>query len=124
MLAMLTRALVFAGCFSVCLCKIYESVSDLPGNLIFDFVIIGGGTAGNVVANRLSENPDYSILVLEAGGSLVFSSRSIRKFIDFRRNVGVLDSIVPFFVGNLLGPTIYDWSNICRLFLQHPPPEK
>jgi len=33
----------------------------------FDFVIIGGGTAGLVVANRLTENPDIQVLVLEAG---------------------------------------------------------
>lgn len=33
----------------------------------FDFVIIGGGTAGLVVAARLTENPDIKVLVLEAG---------------------------------------------------------
>lgn len=33
----------------------------------YDFVIIGGGTAGLVVAARLTENEDISVGVLEAG---------------------------------------------------------
>lgn len=45
-------------------------------NTSFDFIIIGGGTSGLVVANRLSESPDVQVLVIEAGYSALDNENS------------------------------------------------
>ena len=43
----------------------------------FDFVIVGGGTAGLVLAARLSENADSRVLVIEAGSDQTSDPRVV-----------------------------------------------
>ncbi|EKM83240.1 hypothetical protein AGABI1DRAFT_118556 [Agaricus bisporus var. burnettii JB137-S8] len=74
------------------LCAVYHQLSDLTQEE-FDFVIVGGGTAGAVLANRLSEVESFQVLLIEAGPS----------------NEGVLEAQVPFFASKLLNSP-YDWN--------------
>ncbi|KAL4975123.1 hypothetical protein BDW66DRAFT_167410 [Aspergillus desertorum] len=59
----------------------------------YDYVIVGAGVSGLTVANRLSENNKFSILVIEAGG--------------FDQDEDYI--LVPGLAGNAIG-TKYDWN--------------
>ncbi|MDO5711794.1 MAG: choline dehydrogenase [Micrococcales bacterium] len=60
----------------------------------YDYVIVGGGSAGSALANRLSTDPGVSVLVLEAGRS------------DFRMDPFIhMPAALPFPIGS----RFYDW---------------
>lgn len=48
---------------------LYSNSFGVPGlNATYDYVVIGGGTAGLTIAARLAEDSNVSVAVIEAGG--------------------------------------------------------
>ncbi|XP_060521919.1 glucose dehydrogenase [FAD, quinone]-like [Cylas formicarius] len=46
---------------------LYSYWAPEENSLIFDYIVVGGGSAGSIVARRLSDNKQNKVLVLEAG---------------------------------------------------------
>ncbi|KAF8665692.1 hypothetical protein AX16_000145 [Volvariella volvacea WC 439] len=72
---------------------LYTSPSQLP-NTTFDYVVVGGGIGGSVVAARLSENTEHQVLLLEAGGS----------------DEGLLEVQIPLLCPTLAAPSAIEWN--------------
>ncbi|KAJ7222824.1 hypothetical protein C8J57DRAFT_1593222 [Mycena rebaudengoi] len=60
--------LVLAGSIAACSASVYTADPSQLADKTFDFVVVGGGTAGLAVARRLAEWPNMTVAVIEAGG--------------------------------------------------------
>ena len=70
----------------------YRGAKKMSNSKSYDYVIVGAGSAGCTLANRLTEDPNVQVLVIEAGGS--------------DRNPLIT---VPLGWGKILFERLYDW---------------
>ena len=71
------------------------ALCGVPNKAFYDYVIVGGGTSGLVIANRLSENPAITVAVIEAGDS-VFNSPNVTNTTTFGLSLGTsIDWLYP-----------------------------
>ena len=83
-----------AVCLSSVAARVYNKIPEdflgTPGfNSTFDYVVVGGGTAGLAIAARLSENPSTTVAVIEAGGN----------YESDNGNRSIVPGYAPFFSG-------------------------
>ncbi|EMD32772.1 hypothetical protein CERSUDRAFT_118493 [Gelatoporia subvermispora B] len=75
------------------ICMLHTNPSQLE-KTEYDFIIVGAGTAGNVIANRLTEESSFTVLIVESGIS----------------NAGVIADEIPYLATTLLPTSSLTWN--------------
>lgn len=94
MLLIIWSAILAFSLLPPALGAVYTNPSQLPSSNQYDYIVIGAGVGGSVVASRLSEDPCKRVLVIEAGPS----------------DVGIEVVQIPFICASLSPNTPLDWN--------------
>ncbi|KAJ7627389.1 alcohol oxidase [Roridomyces roridus] len=78
----------------LCFASLVVAAVQVASISTYDYVVIGGGTAGITIASRLTENKDVTVAVIEAG----FNAE------------GLPEVFIPGFIGMGIAFTTLDWS--------------
>ena len=93
---------------------LFANHADLPSGKKYDYIVVGAGPGGSVIASRLSENASNNVLLIEAGPRCVpslssYTSRFVLTLVAFS-DEGVVGIQVPLLATKLQPNTLYDWN--------------